>query len=175
MRAAADNLESIQYGDTGPWLSLHPVTIGGCSMSFETTVLDLEIGSMRFSALLRDDLAPRSCERLMAMLPYHGSAIHARWSGEALWSPLGSAWADGRHVPRENATCEPKAGEVLLYAGDLSEPELLIPYGPARFACKAGPLAGNPVLTIDESLPALAEMGRHVLWKGAVDFKIKKR
>ena len=144
-------------------------------MPLQEIMLDLEIRIARFSATLRRDLAPHSCERLMAMLPYHGTVIHARWSGEALWSPLGKAWADGQPIPRENATREPKAGEVLLYAGDLSEPELLIPYGTARFACKAGSLEGNPVLTIDESLPALAEMGRHVLWKGAVDFKIKKR
>jgi hypothetical protein len=144
-------------------------------MPLEDTVLDLEIGATRFSAALRRDLAPHSCERLMSLLPYHGTVIHARWSGEALWSPLGSAWAAGQYIPPENATCEPQAGQVLLYAGDLSEPELLIPYGTARFACKAGSLDGNPVLTIDEALSALAEIGRHVLWKGAVDFKIKKR
>lgn len=144
-------------------------------MSSETTTLDVEIGAARFSARLRRDLAPHSCERLMTMLPYHGTAIHARWSGEALWSPLGNAWAAGQHIPRENATCEPKAGEVLLYAGELSEPELLIPYGTARFASKAGSLDGNPVLTIDEPLSALAEIGRHVLWKGGVDFRIKRR
>lgn len=144
-------------------------------MSSRTTVLELEIGSVRFSASLRDDLAPRSCERLMSMLPYRASVIHARWSGEALWSPLGDAWPAGLLLPRENAMCEPQAGQVLLYAGDLSEPELLIPYGTARFACKAGPLEGNPVLTIAGPLPALAEIGRQVLWRGGVNFKIEKR
>lgn len=144
-------------------------------MPLEASMLDVEVGTTRFTARLRRDLAPQSCERLMAMLPYRGMAIHARWSGEALWSPLGGAWATGGHVPRENATGEPKAGEVLLYAGDLSEPELLIPYGTARFACKAGPLDGNPVLTIDEPLSALAEVGRHVLWNGGADFKITRR
>ena len=144
-------------------------------MPLETTVLDLEIGSTRFSAVLHRDLAPHSCARLMRMLPYRGAVIHARWSGEALWSPLGGAWAGSVDFPRENATSEPKAGQVLLYAGDLSEPELLIPYGTARFASKAGSLEGNPVLTIDDPLSALAEIGRQVLWEGRMNLTIEKK
>lgn len=141
----------------------------------ETTVLDLETGTARFAATLRRDLAPHSCARLLSMLPYRGTLIHARWSGEALWSPLGDAWPDGPYLAPENATSEPRAGEILLYAGDASEPELLIPYGTARFACKAGSLEGNPVLTIGGLLPALAELGRSVLWKGAAEFRISPR
>jgi hypothetical protein len=142
-------------------------------MLMETIVLELEIGTVRFSATLRRDLAPHSCERLMKMLPYCGSVIHARWSGEALWSPLAAVWPAGLQLPQEHATCEPKAGDVLLYAGDLSEPELLIPYGTARFSSKAGLLEGNPVLTIDGPLSGLPELGREVLWKGAMQFRIE--
>lgn len=138
-------------------------------------MLNLQIGTVRLSATLRRDLAPQSCESLMRILPYNGAVIHARWSGEALWSPLAGSWPAGRHVPREHATCEPKIGDVLLYAGDLSEPELLIPYGTTRFCCKAGLLEGNPVLTIDDPLSVLPELGRGVLWKGGVPFRIEKR
>ena len=140
----------------------------------ETDVLELEIGAARFSATLRRDLAPHSCECLLRLLPYRGAVVHARWSGEAVWSPLADAWPTGLPLAPESATCDPKAGEVLLYAGDLSEPELLIPYGTARFAASAGTLRGNPVLTIDEPLAALAEVGRSVLWKGAATLQIKR-
>ena len=138
-------------------------------------MLDLQIGTVRLSAALRPDLAPQSCACLMSLLPYNGTVIHARWSGEALWSPLGGSWPAGRHIPREHATCEPKVGEVLLYAGDLSEPELLIRYGPARFCSKAGLLEGNPVLTIDDPLSVLPELGRRVLWDGGMPFRIENR
>lgn len=141
----------------------------------EATVLDLQIGTVRLSGTLRRDLAPQSCECLMDILPYTGSVIHARWSGEALWSPLGSGWPPGRHLPREHATGEPNVGDILLYAGDLSEPELLIPYGTTRFCSKAGLLEGNPVLTIDDPRSVLPELGRGVLWKGGVPFCIEKR
>jgi hypothetical protein len=137
--------------------------------------LDLKIGTVRLSATLRRDLAPHSCERLIDMLPYQGTVLHARWSGEALWSPLTAAWPAGQQLPREHATCEPNPGEVLLYAGDLSEPELLIPYGTTRFCSKAGLLEGTPVLSIEHPLSVLAELGRVGLWKGAARFRIEKR
>lgn len=141
----------------------------------ETIVLDLEIGSARLSATLRRDLSPHSCERLLSMLPYQGTVIHARWSGEALWSPLSAVWPAGQHLPCEHATSEPEAGNILLYTGELSEPELLIPYGTTRFASKAGPLEGNPVLTIDDPLSVLPEIGRRVLWKGGARLRIEMR
>jgi hypothetical protein len=49
----------------------------------------------------------------------------------------------------------------------VSETEILIAYGPTRFASKAGQLAGNHVLTIREGLDRLAITGRSVLWNGA--------
>lgn len=98
-----------------------------------------------FGPALCRDLAPHSCERLTEMPPCHGTVIHARWSGEALWSSLAAVWPAGLHLPHEHAICEPKAGDVLLYAGHLSELEFLIPYGTAGFSSKAGLLKGNPV------------------------------
>jgi hypothetical protein len=135
--------------------------------------LILSIGPERFTARLRPDLAPRSCECLLGLLPYSRKLIHARWSGEALWSPLGDAFPKGLTLPAENAQAGPAPGEILLYAGSQSEPELLIPYGISRFACKAGPLQGNPVLIIEDRLPRLAEVGREILWQGARELHIE--
>lgn len=142
-------------------------------MHMTPDTLNLSIGTERFTARLRRDLAPRSCGCLLGLLPYSRKLIHARWSGEALWSPLGEALPQGLRLPAENAKGEPTAGEILLYAGELSEPELLIPYGVSRFACKAGPLQGNPVLSIEGRLDRLAELGREVLWHGAMELRIE--
>jgi hypothetical protein len=135
--------------------------------------LILSIGSERFPARLRRDLAPHSCERLMGMLPYAGKVIHARWSGEALWSPLEAVFPQDLMLPRENAIGDPAPGQVLLYAGECSVPELFIPYGSNRFACKAGPLEGNPVLSIEDGLDRLAQLGPEVLWQGAKELRIE--
>ena len=64
------------------------------------------------------------------------------------------------NLPPENATAHPRPGQILLYAGQTSPAELLIPYGACAFASKAGTLAGSPVMTLDslEDLRALGSL-----------------
>ena len=131
------------------------------------------LGSLRFRARLEADLAPGSCRALLGLLPYRGTVLHARWSGEAVWSPLGAAWPAHTTLPQENATGQPRPGQLLLYAGPESEPELLLAYGETRFAANSGPLLGNPVLTILDRLDELARAGRSVLESGAATLRIE--
>jgi len=135
--------------------------------------LTITIGEERFRAQLRRDLTPLSCERFLPLLPYVSHVIHARWSGEALWVPLGAAWPAGEKLPEENPIGNPVPGQILLFAGEGSEPELLFPYGESRFACKSGPLKGNPVLTLEDSLPRITGLGRQALWHGALPLRIE--
>jgi len=111
-------------------------------------------------------VAPRTCAAFLKLLPYRQKLIHARWSGEACWIPLGDFKLG---VGPESATSTPAPGQLLFYPGGISETEILFPYGRARFACKDGPLEGNPFLTIVEGQEQFAELGRLVLWKGAQD------
>ena len=85
----------------------------------------LEIGEWRFSGRLETAAAPKSVAWLSARLPLQGMALHARWSGEAAWMPI----ADGVALEEENGVTHPHPGQILLYAGPKSVPELLIPYG----------------------------------------------
>jgi hypothetical protein len=64
------------------------------------------------------------------MLPFPGSLIQARWSGEAAWVPLGALHLD---IPMENATSHPSRGDILLCPGEVSETEILFPYGSTFF------------------------------------------
>ena len=136
------------------------------------SALRISIGGQLFAARLLRDLAPLSCRHLTQMLPLRGQAIHARWSGEAIWLPLGTNWPAGSILEPESATGRPEQGEVLLFAGPRSEPELLIAYGTTRFACKAGPLEGNRVLLIQDGHSQLAECGREILLRGAMELRI---
>lgn len=135
--------------------------------------LIITIGTERFAAELRRDLAPRSCGYLQGLLPHRSQVIHARWSGDALWSPLADTVPPDLLLPAENATGAPVPGQLLLYAGARSVPELYIPYDVNRFACKAGPLEGNPVISIADGLERLAELGHRVLWRGALELRIE--
>jgi hypothetical protein len=130
------------------------------------TRLRITAGPHVFVARMEEIAAPKTCAAFLKLLPYRQKLIHARWSGEACWIPLGDYQLG---VGPENATAHPSPGQILFYPGGISETEILFPYGAARFACKDGPLSGNHFLTVMEGGDHLPELGRRVLWKGAQD------
>jgi len=127
-------------------------------------------GPFVFRARLEEQRAPKTCAAFLKLLPYRQKLIHARWSGEACWIPLGDFKLG---VGPENAVHEPAPGQILFYPGGISETEILFPYGRAKFSCKDGPLEGNPFLTIVEGREHLPELGRLVLWKGAQEIEFR--
>jgi hypothetical protein len=133
----------------------------------------VSIGTSTFPARLEPEPTSATRRALMQLLPYSGTALHVRWSGEAVWSPLRAAWPVAARLPEENAITQPLPGQLLLYASAQSEPEILLAYGETRFACSAGPLRGNPILTIVYRLDELAEVGRSLLEHGAATLRIE--
>ena len=119
---------------------------------------------MRFLARLETERAPKSCAKFRSMLPLTTRIIQARWSGEAGWIPFGDLAIDTGY---ENQTSHPAPGHLLLHPGDISETEILFPYGATLFASKVGQLAGNHFATVYEGNERLRELGELVLWKGA--------
>jgi hypothetical protein len=123
-------------------------------------------GPFTFSARMEDELAPKTCAAFRKMMPLREKLIHVRWSGEGCWIPLGDLMPEFGH---ENATSHPAPGQLIFYPGGYSETEILLAYGGVRFASKLGQLGGNHFLTITSGLENLPELGRTVLWNGAVD------
>ena len=136
--------------------------------------LRITIGSLQFTARMEEEDAPQTCAAFTKLLPFHNKIIHARWSGEAAWIPLGDFQVG---VGYENHTSYPAPGQILLYPGGFSETEILFPYGGARFASKLGQLAGNHFLTITSGNEHLRELGHLVLWEGAqnIVFEIEEK
>ena len=128
--------------------------------------IKITAGPYTFRARFEDALAPKTCARFRTLLPYRESIIHVRWSGEACWIPLGDL---DLGLPFEDATSHPAPGQIILYPGGISEPEILLSYGAVRFASKAGQLAGSHFLTVTEGLENLRPLGRMTLLKGAQD------
>jgi uncharacterized protein DUF3830 len=127
-------------------------------------MLEIAVGGVRFGARLEEEAAPETVAAFRKLLPLESKLIHVRWSGESCWIPFGELDVG---VGPENATSYPAPGEILLYPGGVSETEILFPYGPTRFASKAGQLAGNHFATIVEGTEQLGELGPKVLWDGA--------
>ena len=130
----------------------------------------ITVGGVKLAARFEDAAAPKTCQAIRALLPFSSKCVHVRWSGEAVWVPMGE-----RHLPLapENATSYPAPGQILLYPGGISETEILLAYGPAHFASKAGTLAGNHVLTVTSGVEHLKELGRRTLWDGAQSFTME--
>jgi Protein of unknown function (DUF3830) len=133
--------------------------------------LQITVGPFVFTALLLEADASKTCAAFLKLLPYHQKIIHARWSGEACWIPLGDFKLG---VDYENHTSHPAPGEILFYPGGYSETEILFPYGATSFSSKLGQLAGNHFLTITSGQEHLRDLGRLVLWEGAQDIVFER-
>ena len=131
-----------------------------------TDTLDITAGPYRFAARLETAAAPQTCARFLELLPFENKVIHSRWSGEAVWIPLGDF---DTGLGFENHTCHPSRGDILLYPGGHSETEILFAYGSSSFASKMGRLAGNHFLTVIDGRENLEAFGKLVLWEGAQD------
>jgi hypothetical protein len=128
------------------------------------TLVRIEAGPYSFTARFEDQAAPKTCTRFRTLMPYREQIIHARWSGESCWIPLGDL---DLGLGYENPTSYPAPGQILLHPGGISETEILLPYGATQFASKVGVLAGNHFLTIIDRLDDLPALGKLVLWSGA--------
>ncbi|KAI5245762.1 hypothetical protein E4T47_03697 [Aureobasidium subglaciale] len=133
-------------------------------MTTDTTIL-ITAGPYQFLAMFEND-APDTVAVFRTLLPYRQKIIHVRWSGEAVWIPLGDA---DFQLGFENHTAHPAAGQILFYPGGFSETELLFCYGNVAFASKMGALAANHFLTVTEGAEDLKALGKLVLWEGAQD------
>jgi hypothetical protein len=130
-----------------------------------TTRIQITAAGMRFVAETNPD-APKTVAAFLDLLPYRQKLIHVRWSGEAVWVPLGDF---NLGVGFENHTMHPSRGDILFYPGGYSETELIWAYGSCSFASKMGALAGNHFLTIVEGAQQMPALGRKTLWEGAQD------
>jgi Protein of unknown function (DUF3830) len=132
--------------------------------------LRITSGPYVFEARFETEAAPKTCAIFKKLLPYVNKVIHVRWSGEAVWIPLGEL---DLGLTNENQTSYPAPGQMIVYPGGLSETEILLAYGGVHFASKVGQLAGNHFITITTGLDKIAEFGKSTLWEGAKAIRIE--
>lgn len=132
----------------------------------------IKAGPFVFNGHFEEALAPKTVAIFKRLLPYEQKVIHVRWSGEAVWVPLGET---DLGIPAENQTSYPAPGQMIVYPGGISETEILLAYGGVHFASKVGQLAGNYFLTITSPMEDLAKLGKMTLWEGAQPIRIEAR
>jgi hypothetical protein len=134
------------------------------------TRIKITAGPFVFFARMEMEKAPATCAMFAGLLPFRNKVIHSRWSGEAVWIPLGDM-ASG--LDFENHTSHGSRGDFLFYPGGFSETEILFVYGSSSFASKMGQLAGNHFLTMEEGHENLEALGKLVLWHGAQEIRFE--
>jgi len=132
--------------------------------------LRITTGTYSFDARFENAAAPKTCAVFKKLLPYENRVIHVRWSGEAVWVPLGDL---DLGLTYENPTSYPAPGQIIVHPGGISETEILVAYGAVNFASKVGQLAGNHFITITSDLDKLYELGRAVIYEGAKTIRIE--
>ena len=118
---------------------------------------------LSFEADLLWDLAPKTCQAVIDILPLEINLIHVKWSGFGVWADLGEVKVD--EIPYENNTIYFSAGQIMFYPGFESMKELLIPYDSVAFASKAGLHSANHFATINNP-QNLSELGRRAVEDG---------
>jgi hypothetical protein len=73
-------------------------------------VLRFERGGELVADLL-PELAPRTVEALLKMLPFEATVYHSRWSGREINFPVKSPMA----IPRERQTTQMSTGDVIYW------------------------------------------------------------
>jgi hypothetical protein len=131
--------------------------------------LKIVAGPFTFGAKF-EDAAPQTVAAFRKAMPFVSQVVHVRWSGEAVWIPLGDK---DFGVGYENHTTYPAPGQIILYPGGISETEILLAYGGVNFASKMGQLAGNHFITLTSGLENLHKLGTMTLWKGAQDIRFE--
>jgi hypothetical protein len=135
--------------------------------------LAIRVGDLEFHASWEPD-APQTVAAIRSMLPIENRLIHCRWSGESTWIPFGDLRVG---VGYEHHTSHPAPGQLLIYTGDISECEILFPYGACMFSSKLGQLAGNHFATLEPDdgwADRLRVVGRRSLWEGAQPITIRE-
>ena len=135
--------------------------------------LAIRVGDLEFRAKWEAE-APQTVAAIRAMLPIENQLIHCRWSGESTWIPFGDLRVG---VGYEHHTSHPAPGQLLIYTGEISECEILFPYGACMFSSKLGQLAGNHFATVEPDdgwADRLREVGRRTLWQGAQPITISE-
>jgi len=122
-----------------------------------------------FTATLRPDLASKTVEAVIAMLPTTVTVYHSRWSGREINFPVKSRTS----VPRERQTCTVNTGDVIYWKewemGDAAQEAVAIYYGAEVTRDHRGNLPVNVFAQVPQrEWPAIESVGLRI-WQNGVE------
>ena len=130
-------------------------------------VLRFERGGELLADLV-PELAPRTVEAMLRLLPFETTVYHSRWSGREINFPVKSPVA----VPRENQTTQMSTGDVIYWKEWELEPEraaeaIAVYYGAEVSRDHRGRLPVNVFARVPSSQwKAIEEIGVRIWQRG---------
>jgi hypothetical protein len=130
-----------------------------------------------FPAILQEDKAPETCQKVWEALPFTSVVTHSRWSGRE----VNFAFKSNEHPKRENQTISTSVGEVIYWRDwpidsdpDVGE-VLAIYYGAEHTRSHKGDELVNVFAQIDyENLDLLKTVGERIWLNGTERIQIEK-
>lgn len=130
-----------------------------------------------FPAILQENKAPKTCEKVWEALPFTSVATHSRWSGRE----VNFAFKSNELPKRENQTISTSVGEVIYWRDwpvdsdpDVSE-VIAIYYGAEHTRSHKGDEPVNVFAQIDyANLELLKTVGERIWLNGTEKIQIKK-
>lgn len=126
--------------------------------------IDLEIEGVTASAILLDDLAPRTCQAIWERLPTTDRTIHVRWSGSA-WRTEKNYALDLGEI--ENPVSRLDVGDLIYYDDPRYELyKIGLAYGPSQWRDPEGELQVARFARLDGKSNAFLEVCQRILFEG---------
>src|SRR5437879_13919701 len=97
-------------------------------------------GGFTFQARFEEQLAPKTCAAFRRVMPFESHAIHVRWSGEAVWVPLGRL---DFGVAYANHASYPSTGQLILYPCGCGDTQVMLASGSLHFGKPMDQHAGS--------------------------------
>ncbi len=157
-------IEAGRPTEQGPYGSTHGNAVGRVWVTGRQ--VEIEVDGLRFVAGLLEDEAPLTCRDFLSVLPYEGTVVHLKWSGDGFQThgPSLERMVPQNGLGMENFTVYGSRGDILLWVRDRG---LFFCYGYMHSRGNTGEEPANLFAHVrPEHHPILYEVGRKVFNEG---------
>ena len=133
--------------------------------------IEVEVGGIVARAVLFEDRAPRTCAKVLGLLPLEDRTIHVRWSG--------AAWRTEKNYPLqldaiENPVTILGGGDIIYYDdGPRNLFKIGVAYGPAAWRDFEGDIHVAHIGRIGANLEAFTRTCDRILFEGPKIVRIR--
>ena len=166
-----DDVKTSRPTEQGPYGSTHGNAVGRVWNTERQ--IEIEVDGLKVVAGLLEAEAPLTCGAFLDVLPYEGTVVHLKWSGDGFQShgPSLEEMVPRHSLGMENFTVIASRGDILFWVRDRG---LFICYGYMHSRGNTGEEPSNLFAHVrPQDYPTLYEIGRRVFNEGRKKISIR--